>query len=394
MTSEPPPLIVHVVFRFAVGGLENGVVNLVNRLPHHAWRHAILALTDIDQGFAKRIVRSDVELIGLGKGPGHALPLYPRIHSLLRKMRPAIVHTRNLAALEVVVPAWSARVPARIHGEHGRDATDPNLTRARYRLLRRAYRPFVTHYVALAPDLAQHLHDRIGVPQSRIDQIYNGVDTARFTPAPLRAAPPECPFTPGEHWIVGTVGRMDKVKDQVNLAQAFVQAVHLHPQARGRMRLVMVGDGALRKQVEAVLAAAGMRELAWLAGERDDIAALLQSFDCFVLPSLAEGVSNTILEAMATQLPVIATRVGANAQLVEDGMSGIIVPPADSAALAAAMVAYFADPALARRHGRAGRQLAEKRFSLGRMIDRYHALYSGALTGDARIRKESSCAAS
>jgi len=106
VTSEPPPLIVHVVFRFAIGGLENGVVNLVNRLPQHAWRHAIVALTDVDPVFAKRVTRDDVELISLHKRPGHAVPLYPRIYSLLRKLRPAIVHTRNLAALEAVVPAW------------------------------------------------------------------------------------------------------------------------------------------------------------------------------------------------------------------------------------------------------------------------------------------------
>jgi glycosyltransferase involved in cell wall biosynthesis len=123
-----------------------------------------------------------------------------------------------------------------------------------------------------------------------------------------------------------------------------------------------------------------LRDLAWLPGEREDVPALMQSFDCFALPSLAEGVSNTVLEAMATQLPVVATRVGANAQLVEHGLSGTLVPASDSAALAAAIVTYFGDPALSRRHGRAGRQLAEKRFSIGRMVDRYHSLYSSALS--------------
>jgi len=379
MTSEPPSLIVHVVFRFAIGGLENGVVNLVNRLPLHAWRHAIVALTDVDPMFAKRINRDDVELISLHKRLGHAVPLYPRIYSLLRKLRPAIVHTRNLAALEAVVPAWAARVPARIHGEHGRDARDPAGTRLRYQWARRAYKPFVTRYVAVAPDLAQYLRDGIGVAPSRIDQIYNGVDTQRFHPSPHREAVAGCPFRPGEHWIVGTVGRMDTVKDQVNLAHAFVQAIHLHPAAMRRLRLVLVGDGVLRAQIESILGSAGLRDLAWLPGEREDVPALMRSFDCFALPSLAEGVSNTILEAMATQLPVVATRVGANALLVEHGLSGTLVPASDSAALAAAIVGYFADPALARRHGRAGRQLAEKRFSIGRMVDQYHSLYSSAL---------------
>jgi glycosyltransferase involved in cell wall biosynthesis len=103
---------------------------------------------------------------------------------------------------------------------------------------------------------------------------------------------------------------------------------------------------------------------------------LLQGLDCFVLPSLAEGVSNTILEAMATALPVIATRVGANGELVQDGKTGQLVPASDSEALARAMVQYMSDPAMAVRHGRAGRQVAERRFSLDRMVDDYHRLYS------------------
>ena len=113
-----------------------------------------------------------------------------------------------------------------------------------------------------------------------------------------------------------------------------------------------------------------------MPGERADVSALLRGLDCFVLPSLAEGVSNTILEAMATSLPVIATRVGANGELVEDGMTGRLVPAADSEALARAMIDYFKEPAMARRHGRSGRQLAERRFSLDRMVEQYHRLYT------------------
>ena len=107
----PAPLIVHIVYRFGVGGLENGVVNLINRLPAQSWRHAVLSLTDIDPGFAARVEREDVKYIALGKGPGHAFRLYPRLFRLFRELRPAIVHTRNLAALEASAPAWAASVP-------------------------------------------------------------------------------------------------------------------------------------------------------------------------------------------------------------------------------------------------------------------------------------------
>jgi glycosyltransferase involved in cell wall biosynthesis len=107
---------------------------------------------------------------------------------------------------------------------------------------------------------------------------------------------------------------------------------------------------------------------------------LLQCLDCFALPSLAEGVSNTILEAMACGLPIVATRVGANGELVAEGVTGRLVPAADSAALAREMLAYFDDPALAARHGHAARLRAEREFSLERMVDRYHRLYTSVLT--------------
>ena len=213
------------------------------------------------------------------------------------------MHTRNLAALEASVPAWLAGVPIRVHGEHGRDMGDLDGTSRRYRRVRRLYRPFVSHYVALSKDLERSLRDTIGQDSRPIAQIYNGIDTARFAPAPdVRARIEGCPFTDDDFWLVGTVGRLQQVKDQVTLAEAFVRAIKRGP-AMARMRLVIVGDGPLKARVEKVLDAAGMRQLAWLPGEREDVPEILSGLDCFALPSLAEGISNTILEAMACGLP-------------------------------------------------------------------------------------------
>ena len=173
------PLIAHVVFRFDVGGLENGVVNLLNRLPSEAYRHVIIALTDITD-FRKRIARHDVQFIALEKAPGHTFWVYPRLYRLFRELRPAIVHSRNLAALEVVIPAWLSGVAVRIHGEHGRDVGDLDGSSRKYRWVRRFYRPFVTKYIALSRDLEDYLITAVGVPRGKIEQIYNGVDIMRF----------------------------------------------------------------------------------------------------------------------------------------------------------------------------------------------------------------------
>jgi len=376
------PLILHLVYSFSVGGLENGVANLINRLPTRRWRHSVVALTDISSEFRMRVKRADTLFIELNKRPGHSIKLYPRLFRLFRQLRPAIVHTRNLAALEAVVPAAAAGVRVRIHGEHGRDTNDLDGSSRKYQWVRRLYSPFVTRYVALSRDLQGYLHHRVGISQSRIEQIYNGVDTSRFRPSASRTPIPGCPFQDPRLWLVGTVGRMEPVKDQSLLARAFVRTLRMHSDARRRMRLVLVGEGVLRPQVEQVLREAGVLDLAWFAGERADVPDAMRGLDCFVLPSLAEGISNTILEAMASGLPVVATRVGGNPELMEDGMTGRLVAPADETVLAERLSSYFADPAMARRHGRAGRQVVERDFSLDRMVERYDHLYSEVLKRD------------
>jgi sugar transferase (PEP-CTERM/EpsH1 system associated) len=181
MTTEVP-LILHVVHRFGVGGLENGLVNLINRMPASQWRHAVVSLTDISQEFANRIERDNVTWVALDKKPGHLIRYYPRLSRLFRELRPAIVHTRNLAALEACVPAWAARVPVRVHGEHGWDVHDVQGSKRKYRFVRRVYRPFVHRYIALSRHIEGYLENSVRVPNTRISQIYNGVDTERFAP--------------------------------------------------------------------------------------------------------------------------------------------------------------------------------------------------------------------
>ena len=381
-TYPMPSLIAHVVYRFGVGGLENGLVNLINGLPPSRWRHAVIALTEVAPEMRTRVSRADVNYIALDKRPGHLYPLYPRLIRLFREMRPSIVHTRNLAALESVVPARLARVAAVVHGEHGRDANDIDGRNVGNLWTRRLFSPFVSRYVALSAELEGYLAARVGIASGRIMRIINGVDTGNFAPRGReRPAIDGCPFADPRHFVVGTVGRLDAVKDQTNLARAFVSALRRHPGARERLRLVVVGDGPLRDEVLRVLAEADATPYAWLAGERHDVADVMRGLDCFVLPSLAEGISNTLLEAMASGLPVIATRVGGNAELMEEGLTGRLVPRADPEALATEILHYFDDPLLARRHGGAGRSLVEKRFSLDLMVRRYDELYSGVLRG-------------
>jgi glycosyltransferase involved in cell wall biosynthesis len=150
----------------------------------------------------------------------------------------------------------------------------------------------------------------------------------------------------------------------------------------------MVGEGPLRRQAQQLLEEAGVGDLAWLPGERHDVPDILRGLDCFVLPSLAEGISNTILEAMASGLPVIATRVGGNPELVCEGESGELVPVGDADALASALIAYAKNPQRAVAAGQTGRATVERRFSMQAMVGAYRGLYDALLFGSARPARQ------
>lgn len=374
-------MVAHVVHRFGVGGLENGLVNLINRLPPERYRHAVVCLTDYSE-FSRRIRRPDVDIIALNKEEGRYPTFFRPLWRIFRKLRPDIVHTRNLATLEAQIPAYFLRIPHRIHGEHGRDMFDLRGENRAYNLLRKAIRPLVHHYVAVSRDLERWLETAVGVPTGRITQIYNGVDTARFFPRQgSRPAVSKNGFIREDSVIIGTVGRMAAVKDQLTLVRAFLHLLDTVPEGRQYLRLIMVGEGPLRSQATALLDEAGAAAYAWLPGDRDDIPELLQSLDIFVLPSLAEGISNTLLEAMGCGLPVVATQVGGNLELVEEGVTGRMVPHSDPAAMADALREYIHDPTLRSHHGRAARQRVERHFSLEAMVAEYARVYEQVLTG-------------
>lgn len=373
------------MYRFAVGGLENGIVNLINRLSPTRWSHVVLALTEVEESFAKRVQAGNVRFISLHKAPGSGLRLYPRVYRLLKELRPDVLHTRNLGTLEFQLPAWAAGVPARIHGEHGRDVDDVRGDNSCHIAWRKLCRRLVHQQIALGSELTGYLRDKVGVPNARLTSICNGVDHLRFAPPPGRRVPIEgCPFQSADQWLIGTVGRMQAVKAQTVLAEAFIALMASRPAWRDRLRLVVVGDGPLREECRARLQAAGLADLAWLPGERGDVPDVMRGLDCFVLPSRVEGISNTILEAMASGLPVLATDVGGNRDLVSCGFTGEIVPADDPAALARVLANWADEPDRAAAMGRAGRAAVEQHFSLPVMVAAYERVYEHALARSTR----------
>lgn len=370
------PLIVHIVYRLDFGGLENGLVNIVNHMPESEFRHAIVCLAGYSD-FHKRIRRGDVELYSLDKRPGKDFGMYVRLWRLLRRLQPVIVHTRNLGAVDLQWVALASNVAGRVHGEHGWEASDPWGMNAKHRLIRRACRPAIRHYIAMSRDLARWLHTEIRIPEGKIAQIYNGVDVERFTPANERvgdapwSVPAERPF------VFGTVGRLDPVKRQSALLEAFSRLVTERPQSARPIRLIVVGGGPLRDQLLERAKALGVANAVWFTGPRSDVPALMRSMDVFVLPSMNEGISNTILEAMASGLPVVAARVGGNPELVGDGETGTLYDDRSVDGLVRAMRQYVERPDLVRRQGISGRERAVTDFSLDSMVNSYLNVYRG-----------------
>lgn len=374
-------LIVHIVFRFDYGGVENGVCNLVNALAGGPFRHVIVALTEATD-FKDRL-NSNVEIRTLGKKPGKDPGAYLRLYRLLRELQPDIVHTRNFGTLDCSFVAFLARVPIRIHGEHGWDVFDPDGTNRKYRLMRKAMSRFVHEFVTVSADLRVWLTGTVGIPARKVRHICNGVNTERFRPRPAGTIA-TLPKWVGEDdaVIVGTVTRFSAIKDPMNLVEAFVEMYGRTKSGDPAVRLVMLGDGELHGQAQRRLEEAGVAAHAWLPGSRDDVAELLRAMDVFVLGSFREGISNTILEAMASGLPVVATDTGGNAELIENGVTGALVPPADSGALASAIAVYASDGFLRARHGKASRERAVSAFSIKAMVGYYQNLYKSILAAE------------
>jgi len=378
-TKSYSPLVVHVVYRLAVGGLENGLVNLINHMPSALYRHVIVCLTE-STPFRNRIKNQGVSIVELKKEVGQEIKSHLRFWKIMRKLRPDIVHTRNLATLEFQLTAALAGVQGRVHGEHGRDSYDLDGMNFKYKLLRKAMRPLVHRYTAVSVDLANWLTDTIRVKSDRLTQIYNGVDVEKFKPRPnvCTFVGPDG-FLDSNSFVLGTVGRMEAVKDQLTLVRAFISLLESDRKARERLRLIIIGDGCLRQPAMELLQSAHAETLAWLPGNRDDVAKMLRLMNLFLLPSLREGISNTLLEAMATGLPVIATNVGGNPELVEEGLTGMLVPHSDPIAMAGAIRSYLDNPGKVRDHGRAARQRVLKQFSMDAMVSGYLNVYDAVL---------------
>jgi len=361
--------VLHVISYMGRGGAEMGILKLIAGLGE-GFEHRICTTRGFDAGFVRSSFSEENMYVVGRSNLKLQFPLF-RLVRIMRRYRPHIVHTRNWGAIEAVAAARLAGVPVVIHSEHGYEVDMFAGLPMRRRLLRRAAYAMTDAIFAVTQEL-RDFHARLAwVHRERMGVMYNGVDTQRFAPCKeTRTAMRKELGLPEESFVVGTVGRLVPIKDHRTL----LKAASLLFQSGIDVRVLLVGSGPEREKLQS-FATDTLDGRVCFAGDSSRVPEMLNAMDVFILPSLNEGMSNTLLEAMACGLPALATNVGGNREIIENNVNGCLFTPGDIEWLASKLKLLARDPALIHQLGTAARNRAIESFSLSRMLETYRSFY-------------------
>jgi len=370
--EQPRVRVLHVIDRMGVGGTEVGILKVIRGLSPDRFEHRICTVRGFDEDFVKS-QGFDGQIYMAGRLNSGFQFLLGRLVRIMRDFRPDIVHSRNWGAIEAMPAARLSGVPVAIHSEHGYEVDMLEGLPKRRRIFRRFAYAAADVVFTVSEQLRSYHSRQAWLPIERIRVLPNGVNTSRFAPRPeeRHKSRQRLGFC-DQDLVIGAVGRMVPIKDHAILLQAAEILI-----GRGMpVRVLLVGSGPeLAKHKESVAASPKLSGRVVFAGADSDVSALLNAMDVFVLPSLSEGMSNTLLEAMASSLPVVATRVGGNPELVEEERSGLLFEPGDVMALVAILERIGRDCSLREGLGQAARRRAVQHFSLEGMVGSYRSLY-------------------
>lgn len=363
---RPQPLrVTHISLGLELGGMEKLLVEFARHADRSRFDLQFVSLT------GRGRVAAEIEALGfpvtaLEQPAGTRPGLIFTLASLLATSRPDVVHTHN--AKPLIYGGLAARVagvPVVVHTRHGQGQGE---NRRQRRLIDLAAR--CADCMVGVSDDSTALAAGDGTAPRKLRTILNGIDLSRFRYAGPR---PDGPTL--------YVGRLSPEKDVESLLRAAALVRTTHPQ----FRLEIAGNGPLRPALERLTDELAIRDVVRFLGAVADVPALLATGRLLVLPSLTEGIALTLLEAMACGLPTVATRVGGNAEVVLDGRTGLLIPPGEPQALAAAISQIYANPHGAAELGAAGRARVEAHFDVRRMVAEYESLYLQALANRRRV---------
>ncbi len=358
-----------LVLSLSPGGTERLVIEICRHLATTV--ESVVCCLDAPGEWASEVTALNIPVLSLSRTPGFHPSIARQLAQLISEHNIDVVHCHHYSPYVYGLLASALRPGTKlVFTEHGR------LSNAAPSWKRRLVNPLLSLWpgrlCAVSNDLKQFMVAE-GFPDRRIEVVYNGID-AGHRPRPGQcAAAREALGIAKDAFVVGTVGRLDPVKNLPALLRAHAVVNARHPNAH----LVIVGDGPEQAMLDQEARRLGISDAVTFAGHRGDARFLMSGFDVYVNCSTYEGVSLTILEAMAATLPVVATRVGGNPEVVIDHETGLLVP-GQARAVADAVLALAADPL--RRHilGEAGRWRVKRHFSLDRMAQQYAGFYLGS----------------
>ena len=359
--------VAYVIWSLGLGGAEQVVIRLAAGLDRSRFEPIIMCLDEAGV-FAEQAGRAGIDLMVLHKRGPFDLRVLGRLVNAYRQRRIDVVHTHLWGA-----NVWG-RIAARLAGVRTVIATEHNVDtwkRGYHFAMDRLLARWTTTLVAVSQQVREFYEQR-GVGRGRWRVIYNGVEVPSEGTRHRNGSYQEWGIASHEP-VVGLIGRLAPAKRPDLFVEAVARAVRDLPQ----LKALIVGDGPMRPQVEAQVTRLGLTGRIILTGTRQDVPRLVAGLDALVFSSEREGLSMAMLEAMAAGVPVIATRVGGTPELIESGVSGILVEPGRADALATELVALLQTPATVTQLGDAARRRVAERFSLRAMVQTYETLYEG-----------------
>lgn len=361
-----PITVLYLITELDIGGAQMALLRMLKGLDRARFSPAVACLYNGDKAVAREIRALGIPVFDARMRHKRDMPALWRLYGEIRSVRPVILHAHLFHAnLPGRILGRLAGVPIIICTEHSMALE----SRLRYRLNRWTIR-LVDRVIAVSANVRDFCVSGIGLPAEKVTLIYNGIELPAVPGVSRQAARAMLGLSPGDT-VLGMVSRLDPAKG-VDIAIRALPALE-------NVTLTIIGDGPERAKLEALaeeLRVAG--RIRW-AGYRPDVYSLLPAFDVFVQSSRFEGLPTTVMEAMAAGLPVVATDVGGTPEVVEDGTTGLLVPPADPATLAQAITCLLEDADLRLAMGRAGYERAVKMFSVEQMVHQTEALYDELL---------------
>lgn len=368
--------VLHVVDSLETGGLERVVVDLAIAQRDHGHRVAVFSLTDT-AGLGPELEAAGIPVIAGGKRAGFDLRLLSRLRGAVDAQGADIVHSHNFVPSYQAALAIAAWLRARAvlvntcHNMGGR------LARPRLRLLYRLSLARTARVAGVGRQVAEHLVASRLAPAGRVSAVRNGVPLPPAATATSRSQARAALGLPADALVVACVGRLVPLKNHRLLLDQVQELAAAFP----RLHVVLLGDGPEREALERQALSLGIAQRILFAGTRRDVSTLLPGIDVFALPSLTEGLSIALLEACAAGLPVVASAVGGNPEIVRHGQTGLLVPVDDGDALRAALLRILGDRPLRHALGLAARDWVTAHASIDAMRRSYDRLYADALAG-------------